>query len=160
MWWAIWSEVFYKFVIAIFLCYMQSIMCSKFEWINRSITSGFVKSTLSLLFIISMFSANFQSREPLIYPSFVWPLPTTSLFRIKEPFISLYPDHITSQNNLPGSPRVIYLALKTFDFLALILVLSTWLLTPQPNGQIDFPLSISLSDFSHQNKQTKQIAHS
>ena len=96
-------------------------------WMNKQeYYSGFFKSTLSLLFIISMFSTDFQSREALISPSFVWPLPTTSLFRIQEPFIALYRDHITSPNNLPRSSWVIYLALKTFDLLTLILALFAW----------------------------------
>ena len=143
-----------------FSLFHASIMCSKFEWINRSIISGFVKSTLSLLFIISMFSVDFQSREPLISPSFVWPLPTTSLFRIKEPFIALYPDHITSPKNLPRSSKG-YLSCpeNIWLFFTLILALSAWFFTPQPNGQTDFPLSISLGDFSHQIKQTKTKLH-
>lgn len=71
---------YFLLVIFYLLCFMHPYMCFKFEWINRSIILWFVKITLCLLFTISMFSVDFHSREPLIYPSFVWTLSTASFF--------------------------------------------------------------------------------
>lgn len=78
-------------------------------------------------------------------------------FVLRNKKVSLDPKfaELLEQNAQNRSPRVIYLALQTFDLLGLDPSFFSLTQTPYPNGQVYFPLSTLQVKFSHQIQQNQ-----